>query len=135
MWPGQATVGLPGGWTDLWLSVEGNTEENGVTFDGKRNALVTSRAFQSRLDRMYFYPGTAELRDKFNSASSTVLENIQIVGKQPIADGLWPSDHYGLLAAFNFGIDDSKPDSTSGRSADQPDESSSRSKTAPIAIN
>ncbi|KAE8954956.1 hypothetical protein PR001_g32290, partial [Phytophthora rubi] len=29
-----ATAGLPGGWKDLWLSVPGNTEENGYTFDG-----------------------------------------------------------------------------------------------------
>ncbi|RLN45636.1 hypothetical protein BBJ29_009971 [Phytophthora kernoviae] len=29
-----ATMGLPGGWKDLWLSVPGNTEDNGYTFDG-----------------------------------------------------------------------------------------------------
>lgn len=98
-----ATLGLPSGWKDLWLSVDGNTEENGCTFDGKTNALVTSKAFQSRLDRMYFYAGgPTPLREAFAETSSAVLEKIEVVGKEPIGDGLWPSDHFGLLASFKF---------------------------------
>lgn len=101
-----ATLGLPAGWKDLWLSVEGNTEENGYTFDGKVNALVSSKAFQSRLDRMYFYAGPTPLREAFEASSSAVLDSMQIVGKEPISDGLWPSDHFGLLASFKFDEDD-----------------------------
>ncbi|TDH68339.1 hypothetical protein CCR75_003250 [Bremia lactucae] len=89
-----ATLGLPDGWKDLWLSVPGNTEENGYTFDGTQNSLVTSRSFRSRLDRMYYYSASN------HEASSCKFETIIIVGQQKIADGLWPSDHYGLLSSF-----------------------------------
>lgn len=92
----MATLGLPGGWIDLWLSVPGNTDENGYTFDGTRNALVTSRSFRSRLDRMYFYSASN------NEAPKCVFEEIMIVGQQQIADGLWPSDHFGLLSTFTI---------------------------------
>ncbi|KAE8952938.1 hypothetical protein PR001_g33088, partial [Phytophthora rubi] len=91
-----ATAGLPGGWKDLWLSVPGNTEENGYTFDGTRNTLVTSRSFRSRLDRMYFYSAQSE------EAARCTFDEIAIVGQQKIADGLWPSDHFGLLTTFTI---------------------------------
>lgn len=97
----QATLGLPPDWKDLWLTLDGNTDENGCTFDGKVNALVSSRAFRSRLDRMFFFPG-ASVRDAFNASSSAVLDAIHIVGREPIGDKLWPSDHFGLLATFDF---------------------------------
>lgn len=91
-----ATMGLPGGWKDLWLSVPGNTEENGYTFDGTRNSLVTSRSFRSRLDRMYLYSAPSD------EAATCVFNEIVIVGQQKIADGLWPSDHFGLLSTFTI---------------------------------
>lgn len=90
-------MGLPQGWKDLWLSVDGNTEENGYTFDGHNNGLVSSRAYRSRLDRMYFYS-----EDQANNNDSSVFESIEIIGKERITDGLWPSDHYGLLSTFRF---------------------------------
>ncbi|KAG7396267.1 hypothetical protein PHYBOEH_002534 [Phytophthora boehmeriae] len=96
-----AKMGLPGGWKDLWLSVSGNTEENGYTFDGTRNTLVTSRGFRSRLDRMYLYAAPGN--------SSCTLDEIVIVGQEKIAEGLWPSDHFGLLSTFN--ISEEKEDS------------------------
>ncbi|KAG3002959.1 hypothetical protein PC128_g22453 [Phytophthora cactorum] len=95
-----ATMGLPGGWKDLWLSVPGNTEENGYTFDGTRNTLVTSRSFRSRLDRMYFYSAPSD------EAARCVLDEIVVVGQQKIADGLWPSDHFGLLSTFSIHDDE-----------------------------
>ncbi|KAL8005519.1 putative Zinc finger, PARP-type, endonuclease/exonuclease/phosphatase [Plasmopara halstedii] len=92
----MATLGLPCGWKDLWLSVPGNTEENGYTFDGTRNSLVTSRAFRSRLDRIYFYPAPND------ATQMCEFNEIVVVGQQKIADGLWPSDHFGLLSTFTL---------------------------------
>ncbi|TYZ59877.1 hypothetical protein PybrP1_009190 [[Pythium] brassicae (nom. inval.)] len=112
-----ASLGLPAGWKDLWLTVSGNTDENGYTFDGRENGHVTSRAFRSRLDRVYFYPG-AGVREAFAASSQAVLEGIQIVGKEPISATLWPSDHFGLLASFDFDAGDD--DATAASSAATP---------------
>lgn len=90
-------MGLPQGWKDLWLTVDGNTEENGYTYDGHNNGLVSSRSYRSRLDRMYFYSG-----EEANNSDAPVFESIEIIGKEKITDGLWPSDHFGLLSTFRF---------------------------------
>lgn len=66
---------------------------------------------------MYYYPGTPALREKFSSSPSDILESIQIVGKTKISDGLWPSDHYGLLSTFNFEDCDSEQSSGTKRTA------------------
>ncbi|ETI56156.1 hypothetical protein F441_01223 [Phytophthora nicotianae CJ01A1] len=127
-----ATMGLPGGWKDLWLSVPGNTEENGYTFDGTRNTLVTSRSFRSRLDRMYFYSASND------EAGKCEFDQIVIVGQQKIADGLWPSDHFGLLSTFTIHKEE-KSDGTrnSGKKKARQQQSGSDagSQQAPIAID
>ncbi|KAE8883819.1 hypothetical protein PF010_g25713 [Phytophthora fragariae] len=125
----MATAGLPGGWKDLWLSVPGNTEENGYTFDGTRNTLVTSRSFRSRLDRMYFYSAPSE------EAARCTFDEIAIVGQQKIADGLWPSDHFGLLTTFTIReeIDKSGDAKGSGKRRKESDPHAG-SKQAPISI-
>jgi hypothetical protein len=109
-----------------------------LTYDGKSNGMIKNRAFQSRLDRMYFYPGTSSLREKFSADSSSVLQSIQIVGKQKISDGLWPSDHFGLLSVFNFDdVDDSKSPGSkrSGPSDNDVGQRKRGSRVAPIAID
>lgn len=127
-----ATLGLPAGWKDLWLSVDGNTEENGCTFDGKNNALVSSKAFQSRLDRMYFYAGPTSLREAFAASSAAVLERIEIVGKEPISDGLWPSDHFGLLASFKLDEDNDNEEQSSSKSTQEAKTASQSSSSSPL---
>jgi endonuclease/exonuclease/phosphatase family metal-dependent hydrolase len=116
-----ATYGLPNSWIDLWLSIPGNTEENGYTYDGKKNGLVSNHSYQNRFDRMYFYPGQA-FQSKKNPTLSTrtiqlktgetkhFLKKIEMIGQEPIQTlqvekknpYLWPSDHFGLLATFDF---------------------------------
>uniref|UniRef100_H3HB44 PARP-type domain-containing protein n=1 Tax=Phytophthora ramorum TaxID=164328 RepID=H3HB44_PHYRM len=128
-----ATMGLPEGWRDLWLSVPGNTEENGYTFDGTRNALVTSRSFRSRLDRMYFYSSPSDV------AARCVFDEITIVGQQKIADDLWPSDHFGLLSTFTIHEDDREKYTAGKRETkkarrEEPDLHAG-SKQSPIAID
>ncbi|GMF33203.1 unnamed protein product [Phytophthora fragariaefolia] len=45
---------------------------------------------------MYFYPTPGE------GAARCTFDGIVIVGQQKIADGLWPSDHFGLLSTFTI---------------------------------
>ncbi|KAL3663568.1 hypothetical protein V7S43_011455 [Phytophthora oleae] len=128
-----ATLGLPGGWKDLWLSVPGNTDENGYTFDGTRNTLVTSRSFRSRLDRMYLYSAPSD------EGAQLALDEIVIVGQQKIAEGLWPSDHFGLLSTFTIPEDDNKrtvggPGEKKKSKQTKP-KSDAGSKQTPIAID
>lgn len=56
---------------------------------------------------MYFFPGDSQ-REAFAKSSAAVLDAIQIVGKEQISDGLWSSDHFGLLASFSFDDDEEK---------------------------
>lgn len=46
---------------------------------------------------MYFFSG-----DQSSDSDKPVFESIEIIGKEKITDGLWPSDHYGLLSTFRF---------------------------------
>ncbi|KAF1331565.1 Endonuclease exonuclease phosphatase family protein, partial [Globisporangium splendens] len=129
----RAALGLPPGWRDLWLSVAGNTEENGITFDGKTNSLVTSHAFQSRLDRMFFFPGESQ-RDAFAASSASILDSIELVGKEQISDGLWPSDHYGLLASFSFGETDKSQKKQQGIEGPNPSKKAKTGATKDSAV-
>ncbi|KAG6606657.1 pleiotropic drug resistance protein ABC superfamily [Phytophthora cinnamomi] len=128
-----ATAGLPGGWKDLWLSVPGNTEENGYTFDGTRNLLVMNRSFRSRLDRMYFYPAPNE------EAAMCTFDEIVIVGQQKIADGLWSSDHFGLLSTFTIRGENEESGSAMGGGKKKTRQTTSDllagSKQSPISID
>ncbi|POM74140.1 Hypothetical protein PHPALM_8942 [Phytophthora palmivora] len=121
-------MGLPGGWKDLWLSVPGNTDENGYTFDGTCNSLVTNRSFRSRLDRMYLYTTPSE------KATAFVFDQIAIVGQQKIAEGLWPSDHFGLLSTFTLDDDNKKSASNEKKARRTEPDSHAGSKKSPIAI-
>lgn len=46
--------------------------------------------------------GTYRLDRVFFTADTLKGEEIQVIGDQPFAEGLWPSDHYGLTAALSF---------------------------------
>lgn len=93
----RSSLGLPPRWRDLWLSVANNSERNGYTYDGQTNGLIKNRSYRSRFDRMYLYSGSP-----LENIKENVLEKIELVGKEPIMDGLWPSDHYALLSTFCF---------------------------------
>ncbi|GLD96403.1 hypothetical protein PINS_up005086 [Pythium insidiosum] len=125
-----ATRGLPPKWRDLWLSVEGQTEENGYTYDGERNRMIRNRAYRSRFDRVYYYPSAHV--DANWSGVQDVLTRIELIGTEPIADGVWPSDHFGVLSTFcwdAFVEEDKKGD------ADVAVRTTTGSKDAPIEID
>ncbi|TMW57110.1 hypothetical protein Poli38472_003035 [Pythium oligandrum] len=93
----RSTIGLPPHWRDLWLTVAENTETNGYTYDGQRNGVIKNKSHRSRFDRMYWYPGP-----KARVTATSPLQRIELIGTEPITDGLWPSDHFGLLSTFSF---------------------------------
>ncbi|KAJ0401476.1 hypothetical protein P43SY_000081 [Pythium insidiosum] len=95
-----ATRGLPPKWRDLWLSVDGHTEENGYTYDGVRNRMIRNRAYRSRFDRMFYYP-SAHVAAGWRGVQD-VLTRVELVGTEPITDGVWPSDHFGVLSSFEW---------------------------------
>ncbi|DAZ96491.1 TPA: hypothetical protein N0F65_008358 [Lagenidium giganteum] len=126
-----ATLGLPEGWKDLWLTVPGNTEENGFTFDGKRNSLVTQSSYQSRFDRMYFFPGAGL------TSRDDVLKQLDMVGTDAITEGIWPSDHFGLLGHFDFFGDSKRGNASEDSSSEKKTTATlgTGSKTEPITID
>ena len=80
---------LPEPWHDAWLSVPGNTHENGYTWDIRKNSMnkrKTSR--DGRFDRVL-----CKLAD-------LNVESMKIVGKEPLAPGVYPSDHLGLFTVL-----------------------------------
>jgi hypothetical protein len=83
-----SSVGIPSEWIDAWLSVEGNTEENGATYDGKANGLLNNK-YKSRLDRIFV-------------TTPLCVANIEMIGRDPIAEGVWPSDHFGLFCSVSI---------------------------------
>jgi hypothetical protein len=77
-----------GGWKDAWLSISGNTEANGCTYDPEKNPLIKADPFgPGRPDRLFF------------KSRNFQLDNVEVVGKvTPEAGAI--SKHYGLLAHF-----------------------------------
>jgi len=99
-------------------------------FEGTCNKLVTSRSFRSRLDRMYLYTAPSD-------EANILLDEMEIVGQQEIAEGLWPSDHFGLLSTFTVREDgEERSDSKVGaqKATRTQTDSYAGSKDSPIAI-
>lgn len=82
-----------GGWKDAWLTVPGNTTNNGNTYDPDKNPLIKEDPFgPGRPDRIFF------------KTRHYKLDSIEIVGREPYTPVRGPavtvSTHYGLLAQF-----------------------------------
>lgn len=79
-------------WADAWLSITGNTEANGYTYDPGKNLLCKGDTFgPGRPDRLIF------------KSRNFTLDTIELVGIEPPI-----SKHYGLLAQFTP-LDRAKP--------------------------
>jgi hypothetical protein len=99
-------------------------------FEGTCNKLVTSRSFRSRLDRMYLYTAPSD-------EAHILLDEMEIVGQQEIAEDLWPSDHFGLLSTFTIRDDgEERSESIAGtrKATRTQTDSHAGSKNSPIAI-
>eukprot|EP00992_Anisonema_acinus_P006795 TRINITY_DN2326_c0_g1_i1.p1 TRINITY_DN2326_c0_g1~~TRINITY_DN2326_c0_g1_i1.p1 ORF type:complete len:241 (+),score=23.52 TRINITY_DN2326_c0_g1_i1:60-782(+) len=90
----QEHVDLPVGWTDAWLA--SNHQEDGYTFDAVRNTMMAARNK---------WAASRRLRMRFDRAfvrlTSYRISHVSIVGDVPIAEGLFPSDHFGLLTRLS----------------------------------
>ncbi len=85
---------LRGGWKDAWLCVDGNTSNNGNTYDPAKNLLIGEDPFGAgRPDRIFFK--TRRYR----------LDSIEMVGMDPYqpksGSAIHASTHFGLLAQFS----------------------------------
>jgi len=76
------------------------TSKDFFTFDVTRNQMLADhdkwardRNWRVRLDRAFV---------KFPSGSCWKVTDAFVVGKEPIADGVWPSDHFGLMIIVSF---------------------------------
>ena len=102
----RASIGLPSGWLDLWLLKPECNDENGYTYDGKKNALVP-KAYRSRLDRVLHWPGSKMVatdegaKDTLRSTYALSMIETEPIpghtaeyGKKTVP--LYPSDHFAL---------------------------------------
>lgn len=106
----QERLGMPTGWSDVWLTGAGNTHDNGPTYDSETNKFISltssskkKEVYQSRYDRMFFKQKPQE------SDEDDIVPLIEInrVGMEPIdiENLIWPSDHYGLHCCLDLNID------------------------------
>ena len=95
---------LPFPWIDAWLSLPGNTDHNGLTWDTskipfasvlKRTANATSyKAF--RVDRVLC------------KLSDFKVKEMRIVGDKLTKSGILPSDHFGLFTVLELSLSTGK---------------------------
>ena len=90
-------VVLPSFWSDVWLSLPGNTVSNGNTWDQSRNAFASSGAktnttkiYKARVDRV------------FCKLSDFKVKEMKIVGSEFTKSGVLPSDHFGLFTIIEL---------------------------------
>ena len=88
---------LPSPWIDAWLSIPGNSDSNGYTwdrnkipFDSVLKSTVNSISYQMRLDRVL-----CKLLD-------FKVKNMRIVGNKVTKSGILPSDHFGLFTVIEL---------------------------------
>ena len=74
-------------WHDLWMTMPGNTHENGYTWDPTTNPMVKSKT-KARFDRII-----CKLAD-------FKVQSMNIVGNKELSPGVFPSDHFGLFAVL-----------------------------------
>ena len=88
----DGVVVLPLSWIDVWLSLPGNTEGNGYTFDQSKNPFAPPKrsgiATKARFDRV------------FCKLSDFKVKEMRIVGDKMTKSKIVPSDHYGLFTVI-----------------------------------
>ena len=88
----DGVIVLPSSWIDAWLSLPGNTDDNGYTCGQSKNPFVALKrsgiATQARCDRV------------FCKLSDFKVKEIRIVGDKVTKSKIVPSDHYGLFTVI-----------------------------------
>ena len=92
----DGVVVLPSSWTDAWLSLPGNTDSNGYTWDQSRNPFLVvgnsnnATSLKARLDRVLC------------KLSDFKVKDMSIVGNKISKANILPSDHYGLYTVLEL---------------------------------
>lgn len=88
---------LPSPWIDAWLSIPGNTDNNGYTWDRSKTPFtsvikksVNATRYQARLDRVLC------------KLSDFKVKEMRIVGDKMTKSGILPSDHFGLFIVIEL---------------------------------
>ena len=88
---------LPSPWIDAWLSIPGNTNSNGYTWDRSKTPFasvlrrtINATSYQARLDRVLC------------KLSDFKVKDMRIVGDQLTKSGILPSDHFGLFTVIEL---------------------------------
>ena len=86
---------LPSPWFDAWLSIPGNSNNNGFTWDRSKipfasvvKRTVNSTSYQKRVDRVLC------------KLSDFKVKEMRIVGDKVTKTGVLPSDHFGLFTVI-----------------------------------
>jgi len=90
-------VVLPSPWIDAWLSIPGNTDSNGFTWDRSKTpfasvleSTLNATSYQARLDRVL-----CKLPD-------FKVKEMRIVGDKVTKAGILASDHFGLFTIIEL---------------------------------
>jgi len=87
---------LPSPWIDAWLSLPGNTDSNGLTYDRSKNPFapvlkrtVNATSYKARLDRVLC------------KLSDFKVKEMRVVGDKLTKSGILPSDHFGVFTVLS----------------------------------
>jgi len=87
---------LPPSWIDAWLSLPGNTDSNGYTWDRSQNPFsrmgssTNATSYKARLDRVLC------------KLSDFKVKEMRIVGNKLTKSNILPSDHFGLFTVIEL---------------------------------
>ena len=87
---------LPSPWIDAWLSLPGNTDSNGLTWDRSKTPFasvlkrtVNATSYKARLDRVLC------------KLSDFKVKEMRVVGDKLTKSGILPSDHFGVFTVLS----------------------------------
>jgi len=91
-------VVLPSSWIDAWLSLPGNIDSDGFTWDRNKSPFASMRnvnatSYQARLDRVLC------------RLSDFKVKEMKVVGNKLTKSGLLPSDHFGVFMVIELSVD------------------------------
>ena len=88
---------LPSSWIDAWLSLPGNTNSNGLTWDRSKTPFasvikktVNTTSYKARLDRVLC------------RLSDFKVKEMRVVGDKLTKSGILPSDHFGVFTVIEL---------------------------------
>ena len=90
-------VVLPSSWIDAWLSLPGNIDSDGFTWDRNKSPFasvlkrtVNATSYQARLDRVLC------------RLSDFKVKEMKVVGNKLTKSGILPSDHFGVFTVIGL---------------------------------